>query len=478
MKRYCFVLIAFFISVSAFSQKVKIKNDIISLDDVQVGKVEKYKDKETKEDGYVFSDLEGKNKLTLAKYDFGPGSLWLALRANFVKDTAEIKMEYLSFTLKEQNALTELLVKKYHFFDEQGMNVDAITKYVKTEQTPQIPILAEQVSAKKKLREDMSKLPVKVLDNGTIVKVQGFKEDIIGRFVAPAHGSQVSNDNPLIIKDEHGNIIAWITGFPDKKKSNVITFDDQNFIFETILPYDGDFAGLYYRDVARYMVMNEYMKDQPNSYVNQMKAAEIREAALAREEQLEYKKRIDVTGVLYLKNGEKYTGRFLAEFRQTENGSVQGFEYVKRTKGMDGKSIYYLQRDDRFANPDTIHISSFDCLGFEVDTRFSSSGEKEIYDVISYSLYDPSIHRSAAISEAFVLRKIVTPVIGLYYSSGYYILKRPEKKTGISRNKFVKVNFKDLSDENSYVLEKIDKGYYQNGYEGLYEFVEDCSKER
>jgi len=203
MKKIYVVLLMLLITVGGFSQKVKIKKNIISLDDVEVGTTEKYKNKDAKEEGYVYSDFKGENKITLVGYYFGTGiGTYFMVKPNFAKDTAEIKMEYLYFTLSEHNALTDLLIKKYNFFDKNGMNIDNIKKYVSTEQEAQIPIIQENIRAEKRLKNEMEKMNIRVQADGTIVKTQN---EVIGKFIAPNPRFFVSKQNPIIIKDGQYN---------------------------------------------------------------------------------------------------------------------------------------------------------------------------------------------------------------------------------------------------------------------------------
>jgi len=93
MKKIYFVVLMLLVCAGGFSQKVKINKNIISVDDVKVGITQKYDNKETRETGYTYSDLNGENKFTMIRYFFGTEKMFFVLRPDFTKDTAEIKIK-------------------------------------------------------------------------------------------------------------------------------------------------------------------------------------------------------------------------------------------------------------------------------------------------------------------------------------------------------------------------------------------------
>ena len=246
MKKNCLIALLLLICISGFSQKVKIKKDVISLDDTEVGRVEKYKDEKSKETNYTYSDLEGKNKFTLIRYYLGQDSLFFVVQPNFTKDTAEIKMQYLYFTLNEQSGLTDLLVKKYHFFDKNGMNLNAINEYLPAGNEQQIPLILKGLQEKKqagqmqKQAEEKQAKVVRDMDiriSGHNIRI-GSRSELAGTFgSAPNPDREISKDNPIAIKDEAGNIIANLIACSDFN-TTVTTYDKNTFEVKTSTRYD------------------------------------------------------------------------------------------------------------------------------------------------------------------------------------------------------------------------------------------------
>jgi len=271
MKRIYFVVLMLLVCAGGFSQKVKIKKNIISLDGVEVGITERYENKKTKEEGYTYSDLKGENKFTMVRYFFGQDSLYFVVRPNFAKDTAEIKMEYLYFTLNQQNALTDLLVKKYHFFDKNGMNINAINEYLSAGYEQQIPKIQrqkqEQKQAAEKQKQIVGNMNIRVI-NGTI---EMDRVGSAGSFVeAPDPNKAISQNNPVLIKDELGNIIAKVTTGGDAINdfnTTIVTYDNNIFEFRFGKSYDSKNPNPYYQTIAEFLAQKEYLKGQRNSFL-------------------------------------------------------------------------------------------------------------------------------------------------------------------------------------------------------------------
>ena len=122
------------ISLSAYSQKVKVKKDVILIDKqetplrVTENKIENntiytFKDNSTGEVflevDYVLDEINESNK-----YE------WLVLSKEGVDFKNEVDMEYVSFTLNYRKAIAEFVMKRLNFFDATGqVNQDTINEY-------------------------------------------------------------------------------------------------------------------------------------------------------------------------------------------------------------------------------------------------------------------------------------------------------------------------------------------------------------
>ena len=131
MKTIYLLLFTLFTITTVSGLDIKLQKNKIFIDGKEVGTTEKFNNKDTKIKGYIFSDKEGNNKLYFEKQMVW-GEVWYVVRPDFMTDTTELKHEYLRLTFNEHAALTELLVKKYDFYGQDGMRLDVIREYINT----------------------------------------------------------------------------------------------------------------------------------------------------------------------------------------------------------------------------------------------------------------------------------------------------------------------------------------------------------
>ena len=441
MKKIYFVVLMLLVCTGSFSQKVKIKKNIISLDDVEVGIVERYDNKATKEVGYIYSDLKKENKFTMVSYDLGQDNLFFVMRPDFAKDTAEIKMEYLYFTLNQQNALTDLLVKKYNFFDKNGMNMSALNEYLSAEYEQQIPLILQRKQNQKQAEEEQKQMvldmDIRVTGNGLITMNRG---KAAGRFV-PALNSKmtVNQNNPIIIEDESGNVTAKITtsgGAINDFNTTVVTYDNNTFEFRTKSSYDKDHPAPYYINVAEFLASKEYLKGQRNSYL--MKKAEADQMRVAAAEnqkvrEAELKAKTEVEGILTLKDGTKIEGTFRFSYRQTNEGRVASEGSIVDLDA--GKIIFYLYQDEKGKSKvkkyGVKEVSTFYINDREVYESVTYKKGNRLQEAISGGELNVGKLLGGNKTQKFLLRLAVTNKARLYFCDGEHILMKPGSEDAI-----------------------------------------------
>lgn len=488
MKRIYFVVLMLLVCTSGFSQKVKIKKNIISIDDVEVGITEKYSNKEAQETGYTYSDLKGENKFSMVRYNLGEDKLYFVVRPDFRKDTAEIKMQYLYFTLNEQNALTDLLIKKYQFIDKNGINTNAINEYLSAERELQIPLILQRIQEEKRAAQNqkqaeeeqkriVNNMNIRVANNGEITK--GFSTGI-GSFVpAPNPNMNISPDNRIIIKDKSGNIIAAVTSGGaaiDDFTAKILTYDKNTF--EVRESYDKNNPTQFYQKIAEFLALKEYLEGQPNSYaVKKTEFDKVQaEATAARE--AEVKEKTEVEGILTLKDGTKVEGTFLFNYRQTKEGKVAPEGSIVDLDA--GKIIFYLYKDEKGKNKGKKYGVK------EVATFYIS--DKEIYESVTYKKgnrlkeatsggsLDVGKLLGSSKTQKFLLRVAMTDKARLYFCDGEYILMKPDSEDAITGKTLDSEDLAKFTSDCPGISQKAANKEYNNGGSSYIQLVEDYTK--
>lgn len=138
------------LSVSMVAQKIKIKKGKLFIDKVEttyfnvVGS------------DYVYSDLETKKPILTATYKIQKISAdvkkdWLEITNADKTIKTEIPYEIVSFSLSVKKIVTNLLIRKYHFFSKGKVNYQEIASFFKEKR----PLISEEV--KKMLKKEAEK---------------------------------------------------------------------------------------------------------------------------------------------------------------------------------------------------------------------------------------------------------------------------------------------------------------------------------
>ena len=480
-KIYC-VALMLLVCTSGFSQKVKIKKSIISVDNVEVGITQKYENKETQEAGYTYSDMKGENKFTMVRYYLGQDSLFFVMRPNFTKDTAEIKMQYLYFTLNEQNALTDLLIKKYHFFDQNGMNTDVINEYVSAGYVQQIPLILQRKQGQKQAEEEQKQMVrdmnIRVI-NGIISTGGG---ELIGSIVpAPNPNESLSQNNPLIIKDEAGNSIATVTAGGnaiDDFNATIVTYDKNTFQHRPRSSYDKNNPTFFYQDIADFLASKEYLKGQRNSFLVKKAEADKIRAEAAQTQAADRKAKTEVDGILTLKNGKKIEGTFRFDYRQTQEGKLAQEGSIADLDA--GKILFHLYQDEKGKNK----VAKYGVK--EVFTFYIN--EEEVYESVIYKggnrLKEATAGGSLDVGkllggnkiQKFLLQLAVTEKARLYFCDGEYILMKPGSEDATAGRTLNTSDLVKFTSDCPEISQKIANSGYGNDTNSYIQLVEDYTK--
>ncbi|MDR0541080.1 MAG: hypothetical protein LBH19_02585 [Dysgonamonadaceae bacterium] len=475
MKRIYFTVLMLLICIGSFSQKVKIKKNIISIDDVEVGITEKYKSKETQEAGYTYSDLKGENKFTLIRYYLDEDNLFFVIRPDFKKDTAEIKMEYLYFTLNEHNGLTDLLIKKYHFFDKNGMNVNAISEYLSAGYEQQIPIIQKRKQAENDQKRIIRDMDIQVADNNSTITAKGEK---VGSFVSAPNPNQIiSAENPIVFRDESGNVVARVTKNEAFEKI-IETYDRNTFKLKISASYNPQRPNVYYKEIAEFLASKEYLKGQRNSFlIRKAEYAEMqKEANEARAADL--KARTEVEGILTLKDGTKIEGTFKFNYRQTEDGKVTSPGSIADLDA--GKILFHLYADEKGNSK----VKKYGVK--EVSTFYIS--DNEVYKSVTYKRGN-RLKEAASAGELnvakvfggskiqkFLLCLVSTEKACLYFYDGEYILMKPGSEDAVTGKTLNPADLTKFTSDCPEFSQKIANKQYGADEKSYRQLVEDYTK--
>ena len=133
-KFYFIAVISLIISLNTYSQKVKVKKDVIVIDKQETPlKIED----ERVGDEVFYNFINTATNTTFVKVEYiteevgeGDRYQWLVLSKEGIPFKNEVDMKYLSFTLSNKKAIAEFLMKELNFFDTQGrIDNDAIHQF-------------------------------------------------------------------------------------------------------------------------------------------------------------------------------------------------------------------------------------------------------------------------------------------------------------------------------------------------------------
>ena len=394
-------------------------------------------------------------------------------------------MQYLYFTMNEQSGLTDLLVKKYHFFDKNGMNINAINEFLTAGTKQQIPIILQhkqeqqlaqqtQKQAEARQKQIVGNMNIRVF-NG---KIELSKGEPAGSFVpAPNPNGTISPDNPILVMDEANNVIARVIACKDFN-ATVVTYDKNTFEVKSTNRYDKNYLDIYYSGIAETLAMNEYLKGQHNSYLVQKAEYNQMEKERTEAREADRKEKTEVQGVLTLKDGTKVSGAFRFEYRQTPEGRIAREGSINDLDA--GKIIYYLYQDEKGKNKIKIYNVK------DASTFYINDGE--VYDAVTYKsgnrMKDAMAGGSLDVgkmlggnkTQKFLLRLAVTDKARLYFYAGEYILMKSGSEDAIVGKTFNTDDLAKFASDCPTVSQKVSNNDYNNGGDSYKQLVEDYTK--
>ncbi|MEN8187145.1 MAG: hypothetical protein ABFR05_08465 [Bacteroidota bacterium] len=208
------VLLFIFISFLGFSQKLKVKKDIILLNEKEIAKMD------TEGETYLFQDL---NDITLAKISFSAREATSSITELWVnvsnpEGTISNEVSFVpSLTLNPKKMLAGFIRDELNFFDLNGIKTDEITTFFNSKTVRKDKEKYDKVIASdQKANEWVSQFSINS-NNGIITKVNSNK--IVSYIIL----NNPDNTNPkhasLVILDGDKEVIATIDPHEDKTVS-------------------------------------------------------------------------------------------------------------------------------------------------------------------------------------------------------------------------------------------------------------------
>ncbi|MDR0824472.1 MAG: hypothetical protein LBN74_05215 [Prevotella sp.] len=489
MNKTCiFSLIIFLLfSTSITAQKIKTKKDIISIDDMEAARIEKRENKKSKEKSIVFYSLNNSDSIEFRHYTLAPQEIYYGIHTSLSQDTADIKLEMLSFTFNEEKAITELIVKQYKFIDKEGLQSNNIKEYIANQKEKEIPKALAKIAENKVLEEKVNEMKLAVSKTDEIT--QAGKR--IGKIVNALTRFRPQDKDPIIILDENNREIARITSVDTWNKTIVKTYDNEEFTCKPRADFSLDgFRYDYLTSVVRELAKGEYLPGQNNSFDVQQKI-KLQKESIAKSV---FKSKTIVYGELILKNYAPQFGFFKCQFRQTEEGNVNEFKNTPMINEDNYKGFEITYFDEPRNNDenglDKIDFTSGriipikDCDIFIISAVYDEQGNmtrvEEGYGPVEFSArkYDGQVSLIPQKYNKFSL--ILTPrnYVTLYRSLDVYILSINDgKKTAIGKDVFTKNDLLDFAKNYPKMIQKIEEeNNYLNGEEGLKQFARDFDK--
>jgi hypothetical protein len=285
------------------------------------------------------------------------------------------------------------------------------------------------------------------------------------------------------VQDEHKNTIAKVRRYKSSSECVIYTFDGKEIMYDSPVSYTDEVKFNLY--LACFIGYKEYFKNQTYAYTTVTGALNEEERRKKEElkaiEKEDFDERVNVTGILYMKDGEMYTGKFQIKFRQTENGrlghlkTIDNYDY-----GAELLVHSFIDPEKNKEKKKTFNVKK--SLRFEIDPEYTTDQRQEIYDAVRYSFLreysnadglDLMQFIKLPAVEIFALRIIHTPVICLNYYMGVYILKKVSEEKGVGSRKFKADDLKMIAKDCPEVLKKIEEGHYLNKNTDLIQFVSD-----
>lgn len=482
------ILMLFATNITA--QKIKTKKDVIYIDDTEAARIEKRENKKSKEKSIVFYNLNNTDSIEFRRYLLAPQEFYYGIHTSLSKDTADVKLEMLSFTFNEEKALTELIVKRYKFITKEGFQNNEIKEYITNQTEKEIPKALARITADKAMEELVDGMKLAVSQTGEITQ-SGKK---IGKIVNAQTMYLPQDKDPIIFLDVDNNEIARLIKVSNnlQNESTVKTYDDKEFVCKPQRSFSMEsFRQEYLTSIIRELAKGEYLPGQNNSFVVQSKIKLQEEGHKKAMAESVFNSKTIVYGELRLKNFAPQFGFFKCQFRQTEDGNVNEFRNTPliSERNYNGWEITYFEKplNNQEDGLDKIDFTSGriipvkDCDIFIIKAIYDEKGNmtptEEAYGRIEFSAkkYDGKINLIPLKYDKFA--QILTPrnYVTLYRSLDVYILSivEGEKKT-MAKDIFTKKDLLDFAKNYPAMIQKIEGANdYLKGVEGLKQFAKD-----
>lgn len=495
MKKLLFILCVTLITGNTFAQKIGIdkKKGTMSIDKVDVARFQSSKNAE-KQDVYTYTDLNSDASVTLImiKGD-DPDNYFLDVTSTLSDKTSEMGYELVNFTLSMNSAISNLIVKKYNFFNSSGMDKEAIIAFLDKEDKSRRQAVADKAAAAKAIQDKIDVFAPTLKNNTVVNKNTG---ELLAQF-EPKNGG-------VIIKDHLGNAFAVIKksvvkesrepiDFPSLKKSSTESYAVETFMKQAYA-LDADTENGARVEAINKLILNDYFGDGKNSYILRKDEYEqAQEADKKRRE--EYEERSVVNGILTLEDGNTVEGKFKIDFREMADGTEAPAE-AGTVVSLDGKTATHYYKDEKGKDKIKIYkekqIRSFKVL------KEDEPDYNEFYTKLAY-IQEPLPQKKADImdSDGSVnllgvgknllggkpKDKTKTDIIyvgpdntktSLYFSgSNIFITNKNTKKTIILNKENFESQLKDIAANCVSVIENIENHSYEYSRKSILNFTDD-----
>jgi hypothetical protein len=302
------VVLAFLlISTLAFSQKIKIKDDVISFDGKDVAKVNT-----DMRDHYLFSTLKGDKAFDVVFKGLSASNLegfqWLELTsANGIK--TEIPYEVLMTSFNSTKIIIKLLSDKYGLITSDGIQMDKVDAFfaeereVLSDKYMKNVVNAEAEQAERKAK--MERYNAFVKDDGTVVFGGSTGTSIVGRVYY--------NNNTYSVTDLDGITVGTATGCSTCTTVKAKTFTDEDFEFDygsrtmMTVKFSRTFAQLF---VEELLGRDYKLGHEAKAYKAQLHNEKVK---IAKENSVNH---YGVDGFVIDEDGTKYTGTIYVIFEE------------------------------------------------------------------------------------------------------------------------------------------------------------------
>jgi hypothetical protein len=462
-----------------FAQKINIdkKTGILSIDKIDVGKVEELKGSNAV---YKFISLDGQDSLTMTELKEG-NDIYFEVTASFNPKTTEMDYESVVFSLNAKSLVSNLIIKKYNFFTTEGMDKAAINNFInRSVETRKEKLAKEQAEQQARLAARQEKLkdinPVIQPDNTIINGNTGEK---LGSVITAKNFAKPSRNTPLGIKNEEDSTIAAVTQEISPNLFLVQAYNNKEY------KTGGKDKDEIIKNIVEGLAAEGYFGKGENSrsifmplYRRFMADTDPGNTG-----------RTDVDGILTLKNGSRIEGKFRVIIRQPLSGIVRKsnnlmFDLDGAPGITDGVTYMYTDEKGK-AKSKKYKFKEF--TSFEI---INDSGNKvESYDIISVERPKESIGNDGDLlqiasvmsrsknMDLFAWRVTETLEYTLYYSEGsWYRADKGNSQAVLLEDTDPVIRKSGLSEDCLSALAKIRSGAYAGDKALLTEFLKDYNR--